>query len=196
MNFFNQIYNQLFAGNEKNKVLNIREVLKRNEQFWQEYQIWQNQLPHTQLIAAIRQAYFYKKTKIISPIQVHLFNSPTANGFALTQNSSFGNKGLQFLLEYWKNTILELNYFVQSAERQLIDQDTYVKTSEKYHLKPQIYAQAKQGEICNQQYGNILLEVEWIDNEPSYLKVMIMCYYDRKFTTPLDYNELIERLLQ
>lgn len=195
MSFFNQIYQKLFAGLDKQTLPPIKDVLQRSEQERIEYQEWLEAENTSVLLKSIHQAYHYKKTGIVSPIQVHLFNSPTANGFALTYQAIWGKKTFQFLMERSKEMVLKENYFIQTAERQIIDKANYVETIEKYYLKPNIFESAKAGQVCNQIYGNVLLEEVYIDDEPSYFKFLITSYQDRQFTLALDYNELIDKVL-
>jgi hypothetical protein len=195
MSFFNQIYQKLFANLDKQTLPPIKEVLQRNEQEMNEYQAWKGTENANDLVKSIHQAYHYKKTGIISNIQVHLFNSPAANGFALTYQPNWGKKVFKFLMERSKEIVLQENYFVQAAERQILDKSDYVETIEKYYLKPNIFESTKAEQISNQRYGNVLLEEVYVDDQPSYFKCLIMSYQDRQFTQALDYNSLIDKIL-
>ncbi len=198
MNFFNQIYQKIFPNTENgnNPPIEVRETIKRNTSYLQDYQDWIANKSIQKLIEPIQKAYHFKKININSATQVHLLRSGGANGFAITYDPVFGKEAFQFLLDYWKDKIKTLNYQLQIAERRITEKKDYVETKEKYYLKPSIRLEAMQNKLCNQLYGNILLEYVQIDERPSYLKVLVTYYVDALFSEVLDYDDLVKILFE
>ncbi len=198
MNFFNQIYQKIFPNAENGAAspIEVRETIKRNTVYLEAYQDWIAKQAPQKLIDPIQKAYHFKKVNINSPIQVHLLRSGGANGFAISYDPAFGKDSLQFLLDYWQHKIKNLNYHLQIAERRITEKKDYVETKEKYYLKPSIRLEAMQNKLCNQLYGNILLEYVQIDNQPSYLKVLVTYYVDALFSKALDYDDLVKILFE
>lgn len=194
MTFFDQIFNKLFASKANNSPTVVKEVLKRTDKERLNYQQWQEALAYESLIQAIAKAYYFKKTNIVSPLQIHLFRSTGANGFALSYDASIGQEAFRNIFDYFKNQILALDYQLKMSERQISDRTNYVETKDKYYLKPSIHLDIIEGQIANQLYGNITLEHVSIDDKPSYLKVLVAYYVDYQFSKALDYDDFIEKL--
>ena len=198
MNFFNQIYQKIFSSteNESSSSVEVREPLKRNATYQANFQEWIEQKKYLRLLKPIARAYHFKKTNIRSDIQVHLLRSGGANGFAVTYHPDFGEQEFQFLLDFWKEKVLEISYQLQVAEKRMTEKKDYVETKEKYYIKPSIRLEAMQNKLCNQLYGNILLEYVQIDEQSSYLKVLVTYYVDAQFSEVLDHDELITLLFE
>lgn len=193
MSFFNDIIHKIFPQNNPQPI-SVKEILKRNEKYQKNYTSWLAKQAHIELLKPIEKAYSYKKTNIISPIQVHLFQSTGANGFAITHETTFGKQGFQFLMDYFKDVVLSSNYYIQTAERHLLDKGDFVEMKEKYYLKPTFKIAFADAQLCNQLYGNILIEYLAVDNQPAHLKVLVTHYSDHLYMPPMDYDELIRKL--
>ncbi len=193
--FFEQIIEKIFPAKITANQPLVREVLQRSIKDQANYKIWLDSSFQKEMIKKISKAYFYKKANISSELQVHLFNAHGANGFAITYHQDFEVKSFQHLLDYFKDLILRLNYRLQIADRQMTDKGSYVETIDKYYLKPYIKEDAMEAKICNQLFGNVLLEHVSIDNKPSYIKILVTTYNDYSFTKALDFDEFTEILL-
>ncbi len=198
MNFFNQIYQKIFTNQTDSETLpvEVREPLKRNESYQKIFQDWVASERKTQRIQPIAKAYHFKKANIHGDIRVHLLRSGGANGFAVTHHPDFEKDTLSFLLEYWKQKTEELGYQLQVAERQISEKTGYIQTKEKYYLKPSIRLDTIQNRLCNQLYGNVLLEYIQIDGLPSYLKVLVTYYVDAQFSKALEYDDFVRILFE
>jgi hypothetical protein len=107
-----------------------------------------------------------------------------------------GKNDLMFLSDYFKDTLLTLDYMLRSAQREITDKATYISTVERYYLKPESKQAMSEGKQINQLYGNLLLENVWVDEKPSYLKVLSTVYADRSFTPALKFADLVQILFQ
>ncbi|GAB4407201.1 MAG: hypothetical protein OHK0053_33770 [Microscillaceae bacterium] len=194
MSFFQQVIQKLFARTPNQEGLEVREPLIRSESEKMAYQEWINRGGPARLLEPVSKAYYYKKAQVISPIQVHLFQSRGANGFALTYSPEFGEKDFAYLLDFWKDRVMAEGYRPQVAERQMKEWPQYVETKEKYYLKPPIHQAAMQHQRCDQQFGNVLLEYVRIDQQPSYLKVLVTFYVDAQFSPAQHFDEFTSLL--
>ncbi|NJL13039.1 MAG: hypothetical protein HC913_08620 [Microscillaceae bacterium] len=194
MSFFQQIIQKLFNRTRTQEGLEVREPLTRSENEKMAYQQWLTQNGPVLLLEPISKAYYYKKTRLISPIQVHLFQSSGANGFAITYSPTFGEKAFSYLLDFWKDRVLAEGYRPQVAERQMKEWPQYVETKEKYYLKPPIHQAAMHKLLCDQQFGNVLLEHVRIDQRSSYLKVLVTFYVDAQFSPARHFDDFANLL--
>lgn len=195
MSYFDKLVNKLFSKKPKG-VAAVHEVLKRSRAEQESYQDWKGSNEQEALLQEIAKAYYYKKTNITSELEVHLFNTAYANGFAITYHPKIQPRVFQHLSEYFRDKVLEMGYRVVNADRRIIDRDHYVETIEKYYLKPPLSAADLSQEVIqvNQLFGNIAIEHVLIDGKPSFLKVLASIYSDRQFREAQSYDDFVTGL--
>ncbi len=196
MSYFDKIVDKLFSGKKPGGTAEVHEVLKRSERDQQGYAQWKESEERQALLQEIAQAYYYKKTNIQSPIEVHLFNTVYANGFAITYSANLTAKTFQHLFEYFKDKVMDMQYRVVMADRRILDREQYVETIEKYYLKPPMHTQEITLDSIDQQYGNVVMEHILINDKPSYMKLLVNIYSDSLYKDALDYDEFMSRLLE
>lgn len=195
--FFDQIIKKILPTQPNPQLPLVTEVLKRSQVLRKQYQEWQNDHQHFALIESIAKAYYLRRENLEPDLSIHLFESPYANGFAITyDNHNIGKNDLMFLSDYFKDTLLTLDYTLKSAQREITDKSSHISTVERYYLKPNAKQKANNDTLTNQLYGNLLLENVWLDEKPSYLKVLSTIYADRSFTSALNFDDLVQILFQ
>lgn len=196
MSYFDKLYGKLFPNKDSDKAPDVHEVLKRSPQIQRQYGTWKGSPERSTLIEEVAKAYYYKKTNISSEIDVHLFNTVYANGFAISYHHKIGNKPFQHLADYFRDKVLEMGYRLVNADRRILDRESYVETIEKYYLKPPINAEdlTQKSVQNNQLFGNIAIEHVLIDKQPSYLKVLASIYSDRQFQEAHSYDDFVSAL--
>jgi len=196
MEFFDNIFNQLFPKNERNHPKNpvISESLKRSEKDQQLYFKWVNEKSYAQFFERIKEAYYKKRVNIADKLQVHILQMPYANGFAVTFLPTFiSQKEFQHAFDLLKDKTLNLGYQLNTSNRRIFDKGEYIQTIEKYYLKPIIDIK-QANELFDQKYGNIIIELYFTDNQPSYLKYVANIYSDRLYTVALKFDDLVKEL--
>jgi len=195
MSYFDKLVSKLFSKKPAG-VADVHEVLKRSPADQEAYRTWKGSEEQDALLQEIAKAYYYKKTNITSDLDVHLFNTAYANGFAITYHPKISAKNFQHLSEYFRDKVLEMGYRLVNADRRIIDRDRYMETIEKYYLKPPLSAADLSQEVIqvNQLFGNIAIEHVLIDGKPSYLKVLASIYSDRQFREAQSYDDFISGL--
>jgi hypothetical protein len=171
------------------------EPIRRPSAQAQRYFQWQ-QHPHClQLCQDLYEAYRAKQAGEPHPrYAVHLLASPYANGFALTFPDSMDPLHFQHLFDWLKDRTLLQGYRCVTAERRLFDRGSHVEAQERYYLKPQPAPDAPDAIPIDQRYGNVLLQLVQLDQQPSYLKLVASVYSDRLYTLPLDFQQLMREL--
>ena len=194
MSFFDKISHKLFPKDKPPQYADVHEILKRPERDQQAYEVWKNQPECEALIKEVAQAYYYKKTNISSPLDVHLLNTVYANGFAVSYAPHLTAKEFQHLFDYFKEQVTTMDYRVVNADRRIKDKVMYVETTERYYLKPPLH----KGDIAhgsiNQLYGNVAVEYALINDRPSYIKVQASVYSDRLYQDALHFDDFAEKL--
>ena len=193
MSFFDKIAEKLFPA--KNKLATqVREVMHRSEKDQKAYERWRSDGEQSELLQQVAQAYYYKKTNIRSEIDVHILNLPTANGFAITYHPRIGEKPFQYLLEYLKDRVMLLGYRLVNKDRRIVEKSDYVETTEHYYLKPPLTAESMKQVPIDQRFGNVSLSQVFVDNRPSFLKVLVSFYSDRLYQDALHFDDFVSHL--
>lgn len=197
MNYIEKLWQDLFGTPENPQKVVLKQVLSRNEHEKNMFEQWKTSTERPELLGNIAQSYFLKPKNIPTFFDIHLLVSTGAEGWALLAENKLKENHLLCLMEYFKEKLLNTkNYYIQNAERNWTEKDNFVEINERYYLKPDIHEQAKEGLICNQQYGNILIEYQKIDRKPMYLKVLASFYNDSMFTKVLPFKDLSDYLFR
>ncbi len=192
MSFFDQVYQSLFdqKGEDGNNTI-IHEVIERSPSYLGDFVKWKLQRKYSILLTQIRDAYELKKKGIDQQIRIHLLNSKYANGLAIGYSKNFSESDFSFLLDYFSEKIVELDYKIVNADRLIRDMKNYTQSVEKYFLKPK----NKIDPPFDQKFGNILVELIRIDEKPGFLKISANVYNDSKYSEALAFGGLISKLL-
>lgn len=156
---------------------------------------WMESEEFEQLLALVYKNYHFKRTQINAQPQVHVFESPYANGFAVTFESPFTPKSFSRLFLAFSRRILALGYEQVSLDRKLEEINDQVKMTEKFYFKPPLQLPAE-GELISQLYGNVALEKVSVDNKPSYIKLLAAVYSDRLYQDAKPFDQLMDRIFQ
>jgi hypothetical protein len=199
MDFFDKIIGQVFANKRKHPHLPlIEEPLERNEAYRQRYFRWLNQGEQQQLAVTVWVAWQQKKLKETSVLAVHLLQQNGSNGLAVTYHPSIGPDAFQHFFDWLKDRMLQLGYRHYTSDRRIFDRNSYVETIEKHYLKPPAWSDATgipPTQLCNQQYGNVLIEYIMIDQQPSFIRFMAHYYDDHLYTKALAFDDLVREVL-
>ncbi|HAA13550.1 MAG TPA: hypothetical protein DCE41_18405 [Cytophagales bacterium] len=165
------------------------EVISRTAKEEISREAWADQIP--EVLDTLSKSYHYKKMGIKAPWQVHLFDSPTANGFALSFPRNLGKLGFQHLFDLLKEQVQAMGYRLANSDRKHTDKGQFVQTVERHYLKPNV----RQFEPpVDQRYGNVLIELVKEDDDPRYIKVMTTAYNDRQYQPAAPFHDFLERL--
>lgn len=145
--------------------------------------------------ALVYKNYHFKRTGINDSPQVHVFDSPYANGFAVTYQPPFDQKSFSRLFLAFSQRILALGYEQVSLDRKFEEINDQVKVSEKFYFKPPLQLPAE-GELISQLYGNVALEKVSVDNKPSFIKLLATVYSDRLYQDAKPFDQLMDRIFE
>lgn len=166
-------------------------LLKRNPSEIEAYQSWFHSGDFKPLLASINRAYYLKVAGIDDQIKVQRYTSLEANGFYFTYRTDFGVREIQFLFDLFRDRVLDQGYYLYVSDRKAEEKGEKIITTHRHYLKPP----NRQEGLTEQRFGNVLIELVWVDRQPSYLKVMAFIYQDSRFEEALPFDELAEHLL-
>ncbi len=193
-NFFDDFLKNVFGSPEK-APMKVREnfVIKYSE--YEDLSKWIGSEESERLFALIYKNYHFKRTGINDSPQVHVFDSPYANGFAVSYEPPFDQKSFSRLFLAFSERILALGYEQVSLDRKFEEIDDQVKVSEKFYFKPPLRLPAG-GELISQLYGNVALEKVSVDNKPNFIKLLATVYSDRLYQDAKPFDQLMNRIFE
>jgi hypothetical protein len=87
--------------------------------------------------------------------------------------------------------MLQLPYNLYHGITEMREESGYIRTKEEYYFKPVVTS----SEIpVSQQNGNITLELNVLNDQVQYLKIVATTYSGRNYREPLPFHELINHL--
>lgn len=123
----------------------------------------------------------------------HVFSSPKANGFYFNTHIGFEFDLYPYIFDSFKYRILELGYFLYISDRRYSEVPMGVQQIDRHYLKPQ-NNKTSDG-FLDQKFGNILIELYFLDEVPQYLKVLSTVYAGKNYSNPLNFVSFGEELL-
>ncbi len=157
--------------------------------------LWLETEQSEQLFSLVFKNYHFKRAGIDAHPQVHLLESPYANGFALTYDLPFDLKSFSRIFLAFSQRILALGYVQVSLDRKFEEIEDQVKVTEKFYLKPPLQIPAK-GELISQLYGNVTLEKVSVDNKPKFIKLLATIYSDRLYQDAKPFDDFMDRIFE
>ncbi|NVJ86380.1 MAG: hypothetical protein HWE15_08750 [Algoriphagus sp.] len=192
--FFDDLFGKIFKNPSKTPV-RVKENYEVKEADLNEIDQWMDSPQAIDIFDRIYRNFHLKRTGIQETPQVHLFQSPYANGFAVTFEPPFTPETFSKLFLAFSRRILALGYKQVSLDRKMEEINDQVKVTEKFYLKPPLQAPSENQRI-SQLFGNVSIEKISIDNKPSYLKLLVTVYSDRLYEDAQPFDQMIDRLFE
>ncbi|SIO13237.1 hypothetical protein [Algoriphagus halophilus] len=193
-NFFDDLLKKVFQSSEEMPV-NHKEnfIIKENE--LREALEWSQREDGREFMELINKNYHFKKAQINKNPQVHILESPYANGIAISYDLPFDTKSFSLLFLAFSQRVLALGYRQVSLDRKFEEINDQVKITEKFYFKPPLKS-SDDGELISQLFGNITLEKISIDNTPSFIKLLVTIYSDRLYKDPKPFDQFLDLLFE
>ena len=193
-NFLDDLFKKVFSTSEKLPI-NVKENFLVKESEWADLESWLQTQDSKNLFALIYRNYHFKRTQINETPQVHIFSSPYANGFAVSYEPPIDSKSFSRLFLGMSRRILALGHNQVSLDRKYEEVKDRVKVTEKFYFKPPLQLPSEE-QLISQLYGNISLEKISIDNQPSYIKLLVTVYSDRLFQDAKPFDQFLDHLFE
>jgi hypothetical protein len=190
--FVKGILDRLFKnGGDKNTPI-LSGKLERAEKFRASYASWLDSESRFGQLEKLFDAYKQASAGNAFEGNLQIYTSPQANGFFFNTGFNFPPEHYAFLIDYFKELVLEADYRLYLSDTKTIEGPNGIKTTDRHYLKP--------GKIdavdfpIDQKYGNISIELVKLDEQPSYVKVMSGVYSDRNYQDPEPFSDLVAQL--
>lgn len=191
--FIEDVLGKLFP--KKSSPINIKENFTQTESEKENTNFWLASDEGESLIKLVFKNYHFKKSGINSHPEIHILNSPYANGFAVSYESPFNEKTFSQLFFAFGRRMLDLGYQRVSLDRKIEEIQENVRTTEKQYFKPPLNT-ADLTQKIDQLFGNVSIEKVSINEKPSYLKILVTVYSDHLYRQAKPFDLFVEELFE
>lgn len=157
------------------------------------YRQWVEQKTYLHWCPAIFKSYHFKKCNITPGFRLQLLQSPNRQGVVLFYSPEIGGQNFWHLFAFLKNQSLRVGYQHHLSDQRVISHERYTETIYKHYLKPPAVDLPDSG-LCNQLYGNLMIDLVSINGQPGYIRFYVNTYHDSFFSPPLPFDELMDRV--
>ncbi|MFA0962909.1 hypothetical protein AB9P05_13985 [Roseivirga sp. BDSF3-8] len=189
MSYIDDILSRLFPRKNRHASV-VHEVIRRSEDYMGRYREWVDTGAGLWM-QEMGKAYYYKQAGIGHQLEVHLLHSPYANGFAVFFQEEVARQQARFILDQLRDRVLNSGYRLAQSDRRVTERDNKVKEVEKHYLKPPL---SNQSDDIDQLYGNVAIELIFVNNRADHLKLTASVYSDRLYKEAKPFDELASAL--
>ena len=201
MSFFKELSDQLFPKKKEEsssaaKVPYIQEMLKRSAKDLFLYEDWKLSHTKTDQIQFLQDQYELSQNQEEFSSVFRYINQASTRGFMLRHTQNISTKDFQHFFDFLHKKVTELPYLPYLSDVRIYDKKEGVERIERHYLKPSWRKQLNQAktEKIDQQYGNIRIELLFLDDQPQHISFNSQVYLDGKYAPALDFNHLMQHL--
>jgi hypothetical protein len=169
--------------------------LERSARYGVRFGAWVNSSDCKALTTAFHKAYHYKKAGMQCNYRVQLVQEENRQGVVFFHDPAISQQTFSYLFDHLKDQTLLLGYRLKSADKRKIVHERYTQKTEAYYLTP-LPKDVPDSSLCNQLYGNILIELTLVNNHPGFIRLIANKITDPFFSEPLPFVEFLERIMQ
>ncbi|OKL41678.1 hypothetical protein A3841_11650 [Pontibacter flavimaris] len=170
-------------------------VTKRSAKFMDAYHTWLSNQTYLNWTEPFFTAYHYKKADLPARYRVQVIAEEHLRGAIFFYDPSIGAENFGFFLELLKDRVQQQGYTLHSGNKLQVRHERYTEEIEKLVLTPPA-SDLPGTSLCNQLYGNVLLDYIKVNNRPGFIRFAVNSYQDAFFSKPLPFEELLEKTLQ
>ncbi|SFF90889.1 hypothetical protein [Pontibacter chinhatensis] len=185
---FNDFFKRLLGRGKK---LIRCSATERSARFQASYRNWLQHQTYLSWTGPFFTAYHYEKAGLPTPFQVELLCSDSLKGVVLFYDERIGADNFTFLFELLKDRVQQQGYTLRSGNK-LECKEQHI---EKLLLVP-LPEDVPGTNLCNQRYGNVLLDYMHVHHKPDYIRLVVNTYQDPLFSRPSSFEELLEKVLR
>ena len=170
----------------------IHEVIKRSDEFLEEYDIWKGGPKHKKMLNWISEEYaIYQNKGNEQSESIDFLHTPSTKGMAIhLADMQYPNEEARYLLDFFREKLKVVHsYRTQVSDTRTYSMKTWVETVERHYLKPRPQYN-EEGRIA-QGFGNVTLLLTLRDDKVYNLKLSATAYQDRLFTAEEQFSDLM-----
>ncbi len=172
----------------------VHEVIERKVEEKEDYEQWKTGLVARRWRDWLADQYAVYR---VSPDDIDealdFLDTPSSKGFVVhLHKTGYTARESIFFLDYLKEQVLTLNYRTQISDRRTYNRPSWVETVERHYVKPR--SNQTEGKF-DQQYGNIMIELEFRNDRPHNLRFRATSYKDALFHEAEAFGDLMQGIM-
>ena len=189
---FNDFYKRLLGLGKKKPTCS---ATKRSAKFVAGYKKWVNSQTYLNWTGPFFTSYHYHKANLPTQSRVQLLSGDHLKGVLFFYDPSIGADNFCYFFELLKDRVLEQGYTLHSSNALQVRHERYTEQVEKFLLTPPA-SDLPGTSLCNQLYGNVLLDLVKVNKRPGYIRFAVNWYQDAFFSKPLPFEDLLSSVLR
>jgi len=175
----------------------IHEVIERNEAELADYQKWSKTLAKRRLLDWLHAQYaIHLSAPNGIDESLDFLNTPSAKGFVIHFDKTYyPEREVIHFFDYLKERVLAMGYVTYVSDLRTYTKNNKVETIQRHYLKPSMKTKFEKGGKATQAYGNIMIELLFLDETVQNLKFSAMTYTDHKFERAEAFEDLMSSLM-
>ncbi len=192
--FFKDLFKQADESSASNPL--IHEAIERSGEEMEVYQNWKESLECRRFVDWLNDQYaIWEALPHDIDAAIDFLNTPSSKGFAVHfHKTERPYSEVDHLFDFLKEKVLNLNYKAQMSDTRTWSDKKAVVRVDRHYLKPRTFITSNSK--IDQQFGNIMIELQFRDNQPYDLKFRATNYHDRLYEKANDFKDLMLLVLQ
>jgi hypothetical protein len=166
----------------------LRENISRNERFLEGFVSWRDSEPARSLFQMFRETMHNGGNRKDEHIDAGYYTDRGIEGLLIRSFTGGDKLHFQYLIEFVRERILQLNYRLYHGIEEHREQNGKIRSVEEYYLKPSVRSRLYP---LKQEFGNLTLELNLVNDEVQFLKVIASTYSGYNYEEPKPFPELI-----
>ncbi len=166
----------------------LRENISRNERFLEGFVSWRDSKSARTLFRVLADA-IKKGGKLNDEhVDIGYYTDRGIEGLLIRSFKGGDKQKFQYLIEFVRERILQLNYRLYHGIEEHREQNGKIRSLEEYYLKPSVRSRLYP---LKQEFGNITLELNLLNDEVQFLKIVASTYSGYNYEEPKPLPELL-----
>ena len=175
----------------------IHEMIVRTEAQKKDYAFWKSTLVRRQLSDWLIQQYgLFKALPRETDEAIDFLDTPSSKGFVIhLYKTQYSERDATYFFDYLKERVLAAEYRTQISDCRAFNRPQHTEKIERHYLKPKPDFLPEKQEKLNQRFGNVMIELEFRDDNPYRIKFRATGYRDSLFKDTEDFQDLMGILM-
>ncbi len=174
----------------------LHTLIQRSPGFLLDLERWEQGVLCQRMLTWIEEQYTIYNSKTAKlDNTISFLDTPSSKGFAIHfYKTNYTSQEAEFLLDILKKRVQKENYHIQISDSRTYNRANWVERVDRHYLKPRIQFEDKSK--INQLYGNILIELEYRNDQVYHLKFRATAYTDHLYQKGKAFQKLMTQIIK
>lgn len=173
----------------------VHKMIERTAAETEDFHQWKEGLVRRRFLGWLSDQYaIFQVLPVDVDEALDFLDTPSAKGFVIHfHKTNYTRREAVHLFDYFKERVLNLEYKTQLSDTRMYNRPQWVETTERHYLKPRPRFEA--GKKMNQAFGNVMIELEFRNDQIYNLRFRATTYQDHQFEDAQEFKALMGALL-